>query len=329
MNFFDENIYLNNLYINILKPYQVYVKYYYNNNINENYIFQNSYNINIEKGQNFNFIVSFDCFLKNVKTNYTILILNKTEIRNEISNECLFFYYLEKRNNFQISLNYLSFVDNNENIRIKKEIKFEHFGNYDIYILAQSLDSLSIYKYLGMESYTYTNDTNGLYQDTKNENFVYKNKEMIAILIFILLLLALIILFVVFRYVRKRKLIKLFNSINNSLLSENNNSSTSLSNLLSYNNLYDLNDSNLDQNYLLFEKPKMEKENENKQNDKELELDPGLLGQSPAPLFGNTFRSEEDKINYELSKINDSSNNNYSKNIDEEKNYINTNNGNE
>lgn len=62
----------------------------------------------------------------------------------------------------------------------------------------------------------------------------------------------------------------------------------------------------------------MEKENENKEKDKELELDPGLLGQSPAPLFGNTYRSEEDKINDELSKINDSSNNN-NNNIDEEK----------
>ena len=327
LNFFDENIYLNNLYINILKPYQVYVKYYYSNNINENYIFQNSYNINIEKGQNFNFIVSFDCFLKNVKTNYTILILNKAEIKNEITNECLFFYYLEKRNNFKININYLIFVDNNENIRIKKEITFEQFGNYGIYILAQSLDSLSIYKFLGMETYTYTNDTNDLYQDTNNENFVYKSKEMIAILIFIILLLVLIILFVVFRYVRKRKLIKLFNSINNSLLSENNNSSSSLSNnLLSYNNLYDLNKSDLDYNYLLFEKPKMEKENENKEKDKELELDPGLLGQSPAPLFGNTYRSEEDKINDELSKINDSSNNN-NNNIDEEKSYTNTING--
>lgn len=327
MNFLDENIYLNNLYINILKPYQIYIKYYYSDNINENYKYQNSYNINIEKGQNLNFIVSFDYFLKNVKTNYTILILNKTKIKNEITNECLFFYYLEKRNNFHININYFSFVDNNENIRIKKEIKFEQFGNYGIYILAQSLDSLSIYKFLGMETYTYTNDTNDLYQDTNHENFVYKSKEMIAILIFIILLLILIILFIVFRYVRKRKLIKLFNSINNSLISDNNNSSSSLSNnLLSCNNLYDLNDSEsvLEHNYL-FEKPKMEKENENKEKDKELELDPGLLGQSPAPLFGNTYRSEEDKINDELSKINESSNNN--NNIDEEKSYTNTNNG--
>ena len=330
LNSFDENIYLNNLYINILKPYQLYIKYYFSDNINENYIFQNSYNINIEKSHNFQIIVSFDCFLKNIKTNYTILILNKTEIKNEITNECLFFYYLEKRNNFQININYLSFIDNNENIRIKKEITFDQFGNYDIYILAHSLDSLSIYKYLGMESYAYTNDTNDLYQNTKNENFVYKNKEMIAILVFIILLFVLIILFAVFRYVRKRKLIKLFNSINNSLLSENNNSSDSLSNLLSNNNLYDLNNSELENNFLLFEKPKMEKENENenKEMDKELELDPVLLGQSPAPLFGNTYRSEEDKINDELSKINDSSNNN--NNIDEEeKKYINTNNGND
>jgi len=319
VNFFDENIYPNNLYINILKPYQMYIKYYYSDNINENYLFQNSYNINIEKDQHFNFIVSFDCFLKNVKTNYTILILNKTEIKNEITNECLFFYYLEERNNFQININYLSFVDSNENIRIKKEIIFDQFGNYGIYILAHSLDSLSIYKYLGMESYTYTNDTNDLYTDTNNENFVYKSKKMIAILIFIILLFVLIILFIVFRYVRKRKLIKLFNSINISLLSENNNSSTSLS------NLYSLNDIGTDNNFLLFDKPNIGKENENQQKDKELELDPGLLGQSPAPLFGNTYRSEEDKINDELSKINDSSNNN---NIDEEKKYINTNNGN-
>ena len=62
--------------------------------------------------------MSFDCFLKDIKTNYTILILNKIDVIKEITNECEFLSYIEKRNNYSINLKYLSFIDSNENTRI-------------------------------------------------------------------------------------------------------------------------------------------------------------------------------------------------------------------
>ena len=84
----------------------------------------------------------------------------------------------------------------------------------------------------------------------------------------------------------------------------------------------------------LFEKPKTKENNkeemilENKDKDSEnieSELDPELLCRSPAPLLGNTFLSEEDRIRYELAKINQKS---YINNNDKDKEYYNTNNGN-
>ena len=347
---FNTIINTNELYIHIIKPYISYIKYYYTKNINNNYIFQNNYNINIEKGldnKKTQIIVSFDCFLKNTKTNYTFLILNKkSEIKKEINNECEFFFILEKRNNSKIDMNHLNFIDNNENIRIKKEISFNEFGNYRIYILAQSLGELSIIKYLGSESYTYTDNYN---HNSNNEKFEAKNQEIITILIFIILLIILIILFFVFHYIRKKKITDLFNTLNispilndfdfsqNQLIEFND-----LNNEIKINNKNSINDdsdNDNDNNFLLFEKPIEEnKNNESKNNNinldndkdkdkdnKDLELDPGLLGQSPAPLLGSTFASEEDRIKNELAKINKSSN--ISNNNDIEKKYINTNNG--
>ena len=157
-------------------------------------------------------------------------------------------------------------------------------------------------------------------------------------------MIILIILFVVFHYVRKRKLIKLFNILNNSLLSDEHNSSD----LVEFNHVNDSSDissfelkskslNENDNSFLLFDKPQLEEEDKNKyvnndnnikenKNDTELDIDPRLLGQSPAPLFGSTFCSEEDRIKDELSKINDST---YNPNInkDEEKTYVNTNKG--
>ena len=355
--FFNKDINNNELYINIIKPYKTYIKYYYTTNINNNYIFQNNYNINIEKDLDnikTKIIVSFDCFLKNTKTNYTILILNKNEIKNEINNECEFFFILEKRYNSKINIKQLSFIDNNNNIRIKKEISFHEFGNYRIYILAQSLGELSIFKYLGSESYTYTDNYN---HNSNNQNFEKKNQEIIAILIFIILLIILIILFFVFHYIRKKKITDLFNNLNIPPILNDFESSQEqlfefydLNNEIKINNKNSINDDNDNDNdyhFLLFEKPKEEnKNNESKKNNidlnlnnninndnnndnnkdnKDLELDPGLLGQSPAPLLGSTFASEEDRIKNELAKINESSNS--SKSNDIEKKYINTNNG--
>ena len=80
-------------------------------------------------------------------------------------------------------------------------------------------------------------------------------------------------------------------------------------------------------NFVLFYKPKTEKNLNNEKNidnnDKDLEL---LLGQSPATLLGNTFCFEEDRIKNELSKINECSN--ISKIPSIEKIYVNTNEGN-
>ena len=346
LGFFNENTLNDEIFINIIKPYQIYIKYYYAFDINNTYIFQNNYNINVEKEQNNGnnkniFIISFDCFLKNIKTNYTILILNKTETKNEITNECEFFSYIQNMNDTK---KYFSFIDNNENIRIKKEISFEKFGNYAIYILAQSLNSLSIFKFLGVESYTYTDI---IYQNTRNQKEESKIQEIIAILIFIILIIILIILFIVFRHIRKRKIIQLYNSLNSSFLSQDilstKNTSTKISNVNDLNyiditNSIDVeeNNNNYEKNkFILFEKPKNEnvkinnnlEENHDKNGDnKDLEPDPSLLCQSPAPLLGNTFLSEEDKIRNELAKINSKSNS--ENNIDEEKKYINTNNGN-
>ena len=328
LNNFSDRSNNDNLYINIIKPYQTYIKYYYTSNININYVYQNNYNINIEKDNSQNDIVlSFDCFMKKIKTNYTILILNKTEIKKQISNECEFLSYLEKRNNIT-SMKYLSFIDMNENIRIKKDISFDKIGNYAIYILAQTIDNFSIYKYLGTESYSYTK----LFQ-TKTNNEKIDNMEIIAILIFIILIVILIILYFVFRYIRKNKIKRLFYSINsNSLLPEDlDNLKSSLNKLIEHKNINDKNNTNNDNNFLLLDKPCLEDEKENEKknniinnnmenNDNEYEQ-----GQSAAPLLGDTYCSEEDRIKNELAKINKPSNTNKINN--KEKMYINTNKG--
>ena len=342
-DFLNQNVSNYEIYLNIIKPYKIYVKYYFSNNVKTNYIYQNNYNINVEQKQNLGsnkniFVVSFDCFLKNIKTNYTILLLNKNEAQNGINNECEFFNYLDNIND---NKKYFSFIDNNDNIRIKKEISFEDYGNYAIYIMAQSLDSLSIYKYLGTESYSYTNILNNN-NDKKGINI---SNDFIALIIFVLLLIILIVLFIVFRYVRKKKLIKLFSSYNNSFLSKelmsSENKSVKLNNINEINYIdisncinNDESNSNSEENKIeLFNKPKNDENKEEKINqeykdleNKDSELNPDLLCRSPAPLLGNTFSSEEDKIRNELAKITQNSNkNNVDKNTD--KIYYNTNDG--
>ena len=92
--------------------------------------------------------------------------------------------------------------------------------------------------------------------------------------------------------------------------------------------------SNSEENKIeIFNKPKNDENKDEKINqeykgleNKDSELNPDLLCRSPAPLFGNTFSSEEDKIRNELAKITqNSSKNNVDKNSD--KIYYNTNDG--
>ena len=305
-----------NFYINILKPYQFYMKYYYTSVLNDIPNFPNNYNINVEKNSDGKtFMVSFDCFLKDVKTNYTILIINKNEIKNKITTECEFLLSIENKNN---SKKYINFIDNNENMRIKKEISFENLGNYEIFIMAQSLTAFSIFRFLGSESYSFTE---GFKQKDEDEERSINIAIIIVIILFGLLILLSIFL-IVFRYQKKKKLIGLINSINESKILFNDKNSDNNDELSTANNS--------EKTLELIEKPKSNNyiENIEDNNDIEEELDSELLSQPPAPALGNTFFSEEDRIRYELKKLNQSSNNKNNEN-DKEKKYINTNMGEE
>ena len=321
----DNNI-RDNFYINILKPFQFYIIYYYISNFEDIYSFQSNYNINIEKEQNSKakiFIVSFDCFLKNIKTNYTILILNRKEIKKIISTECEFLSSIENMNN---SKKYISFVDNNENGRIKKDITFEDFGNYEIFIMAQSLESLAIYKFLGSETYSF----NDGFQQKETDNYEENSFDITFLIVIILFLLfiMLIIFFIVFRYKKKKKLISLFNSMNESMLFSNiYNDQQDSNNADELSTLNSLNNNTNDKEVELVEKPKFIDDNQYNEYEEDIEPNPDLLSQPPAPILGNTFFSDEDRIRYELKKLNESSSNKNNENNNEEKKYVNTNMG--
>ena len=149
----------NNLYINILNPNRFFIKYEYLStlNIDHEFSFLGDCDINVKREQDsgrISCIVSFDCFLTKIKTNYTILIVNKTEMKNQILTEYDFFDFLENQDN-SMNYKYINFIDNNLEERIQKEIHFEEIGNYEIFIMALALESFPIYKYLGSETYLY------------------------------------------------------------------------------------------------------------------------------------------------------------------------------
>ena len=103
--------------------------------------------INIQKKKNDNKLISEEANkLKN--------IWNNAKMKYNISNEFAYIKFLETEKN---NSNYkqIFFIDNNENEKIKKELSFERNGSYEIIIMAQSLISLSIYKYLGSKEFIY------------------------------------------------------------------------------------------------------------------------------------------------------------------------------
>ena len=215
--------------LEIIKPRKFFIQYMYsnlkvNNELIDYIIMQNKYkyNINIEKIRKIEnkdiFSISFDCFIKDTITNYYILILEDKE--EDIINECKFLSYLynfnkkhflEKANNYRILSDsfiynkYISFKDEGITDRISREITFENFGNYKIYILAEEIENYSIYKLLGEKTYSYVKDGN---EDNNNENEDENEVSIVLILLIVLLSLLIIILliFIFYHYVRKENI---------------------------------------------------------------------------------------------------------------------------
>ena len=138
----------------------------------------------------------------------------------------------------------------------------------------------------------------------------------------------LIIFFIVFRYKKKKKLISLFNSMNESMLFSNiYNDQQDSNNADELSTLNSLNNNTNDKEVELVEKPKFIDDNQYNEYEEDIEPNPDLLSQPPAPILGNTFFSDEDRIRYELKKLNESSSNKNNENNNEEKKYVNTNMG--
>ena len=226
-------------YIGIIRPGKLFVRYLYTNSKVDTSLIKSlqdeskyQYNINIEKKRKVEnkdiFSISFDCFLKNTITNYYILTLNDEE--DDIINECQFLSYLYKYNNkdkfYSINKNdnrllsqiyynkYLSFKDEGTSDRISKEITFESFGNYKVYILAEELENYSLYKLLGVKTYSYIDEGN---DETNNEEEKTENEvSFILILLIIVLSLLIIILsaFIIYHYVRKENINQIISFMN-------------------------------------------------------------------------------------------------------------------
>ena len=288
----------NHGYINIINPYAMFIKYYYldyssNFDINVMLNYSNNYNINIEKvfsdnRKKFIIYLSFDSFIKNIQTNYSILILNKT---GKITNECEFFSLIKENNS--IINNYIWFIDDNNNTRIKKELPIDNDGNYIIYILAQTSNDFSFYKLLGSESYSF--DSSGKITESK---LLSNQGNFWAVLIIIILIVILFIIIFIFHYVRKKRLndhTRLYNFVKEknkkSIESTDNNS----------------NSSNRSEP-LLYSKPGSDNCNSDTYSLLSSEANnrsDSFEQNEAAPLFEQTFKSEEDKIKFELKKLNE------------------------
>ena len=266
----NENIYSN--FIRVQNPDKLFIRYLYSNskvdfdliNILEDES-KYKYNINIEKIRKVEnkdiFSISFDCFLKNTITNYFILTLNEQE--KEIINECQFLSYLYNYNYkssiyssnnrfFSASIsnnNYISFKDEGTSDRISKDITFDTYGNYKVYILAEELENYSLYKLLGAKTYSYIDDGNNT---NKKENTKENEVSIILILLIIVLSLLIIILsfFIIYHYIRKENINRIISFIN---LPNNNSIKTNKKNMiLSFLNSHNEINNNKSHNNLFF-----------------------------------------------------------------------------
>ena len=217
-NDYNDNDYENDYIINIKNPGKIFMQYFYNNslitdNFDDTKDEVNYYNINIEKVKKVDnkglFIVSFDCFLKNSLTNYYILVLLSQGDEEIIRNECQFLDYVNNYTNIINSFyvtpnpnygNYYSFTDNGVNSRIIKEITLNTYGNYKVYILAEEAESYSLYKFVGIKSYCYIEDSDdeGIDDDGNDEENETENEKISIFLVILIILLLILIIGLIF-----------------------------------------------------------------------------------------------------------------------------------
>ena len=344
------------MFLGVVRPGKLFIRYTYTNSkIDINFInslYEESkfqYNINIEKIRKVEnkdiFSISFEPFLKNAITNYFILTLNEKE--KDIINECQFLSYLYNYKNknriFSIEPNpnkngnifintlnykkYISFKDEGISDRISRELTFETFGNYKIYILAEELESYSLYKLLGVKTYSYVNDGNGneiIEEEDENE------VSWILIMLIILLSLLIIILsaFIIYHYKRKENINQIIKFMN---LPKNDSANLGKNNLLlSINKNENLDNSN---NNLIFpilnnseykednlqENNDVKNENINKDNNEENNIEIDEEKSEPPPPAITAFPNENN-ISEMLEEIKHKDSD---KKIDEENMYTN------
>ena len=242
---------INPNYLGIIKPGILFVRYLYTNSLIDIELINSlhdedkyKYNINIEKirkvGNKDIFSISFDCFLKNTITNYYILTLREQD--EDIINECQFLSYLYNYNNknqiYSTNINnrilsdtinfnkYISFKDEGTSDRISREITFDSYGNYKVYILAEELENYSLFKLLGVKTYSYINEGN----ENEINNDKKENNEVSIILILLIVILSLLIIilsiFIIYHYKRKvniNQIISFINLSNNKSINSNKN----------------------------------------------------------------------------------------------------------
>ena len=314
LNQYNNIINENEYYIGITKPGKLFMRYSYAkdkidfdiiNSMKDNSKYNS--NINIEKTRKIEnkdiFSISFDCLLKNTLTNYYLLILEEKE--KDMDNECKFLSYLyQYGNNDEKNLNnlinnleyqkFISFKDEGTYDRITKEITFEDFGNYKIYILAEEIENYSFYKLLGGKEYSYVFDS--------NENNINKEKEkegdeengissFLIALIIILSLLILLAILTIYRYFKKDN----FNQIIAFMNLPRKNSSNKINMLLneSLNSEFSINNSQIINGRELAEEMKERKE-ENISEKKDLIKEDNQNDLPPPPL--TAFPSSDDII---------------------------------
>ena len=198
-------------------------------------IFEFNININIEKIRKVEnkdiFSISFDCFLKDTITNYYILILEEKE--KNIINECSFLSYLYNykknyfpENNYRILSDsiiynkYISFKDEGITDRISREITFENFGNYKVYILAEEIENYSIYKLLGEKTYSYIEDGN---EDIIDEEENEVSIVLIMLIVLLSLLIIILLVFIFYHYIRKENINQIITFTKNDSMNSNKN----------------------------------------------------------------------------------------------------------
>ena len=326
--------------IEIIKPRKLFLQYMYSNlKVGDEFIehlriqHKYKYNINIEKIRKVEnkdiFSISFDCFLKDTITNYYILILEEKE--KNIINECSFLSYLYNykknyfpENNYRILSDsiiynkYISFKDEGITDRISREITFENFGNYKVYILAEEIENYSIYKLLGEKTYSYIEDGN---EDIIDEEENEVSIVLIMLIVLLSLLIIILLVFIFYHYIRKENINQIISFTKND--SMNSNKNNIVLNYINKNKKDNNNDNNLF--FPILKNLELEEENNNENiinnndiNNYEDKNDYDIEDPPPPPV---TIIPPDNKISEMLDEIKKGNNND--KFYDKDKSYTN------